>query len=154
MTDQLRDNSDRAPTMPAENEQGATESIHDGEQLLSIIVRSNYSPPETSFFTSDKLEQQAGFIVYPAGGVITPHEHRPLRRELSNTSETLVVRSGSMEAQLFDDNRQLVATRTLGKGDVLILVSGGHGFTMNEDTILLEIKQGPYSGLDEKVVWS
>jgi len=58
-----------------------------------------------------------------------------------------------MEVQLFDDNRELVATRTLAKGDVIILVSGSHGFKMNEDTVLLEIKQGPYSGLDEKIVW-
>jgi len=30
------------------------------------------------------------------------------------------------------------------------LVGGGHGFRMQEDTVLLEIKQGPYLGLGEK----
>jgi hypothetical protein len=35
-------------------------------------------------------------------------------------------------------------------GDVVVLLDGGHGFRMLEDTVLLEIKQGPYSGLGEK----
>jgi hypothetical protein len=31
------------------------------------------------------------------------------------------------------------------------MIGGGHGFRMLEDTVLLEIKQGPYSGIQEKV---
>jgi hypothetical protein len=30
------------------------------------------------------------------------------------------------------------------------MVGGGHGFHMLEDTVLLEVKQGPYTGIDEK----
>ena len=30
------------------------------------------------------------------------------------------------------------------------MTGGGHGFCMLEDTVLLEIKQGPYTGLEEK----
>jgi hypothetical protein len=36
------------------------------------------------------------------------------------------------------------------EGDVLLLVKGGHGFRMLEETVFVEIKQGPYTGLDEK----
>ena len=36
------------------------------------------------------------------------------------------------------------------QGDIVILVAGGHGFEMLEDTVLMEIKQGPYTGLKEK----
>ena len=35
-------------------------------------------------------------------------------------------------------------------GDVMVMVSGGHGFRMIENTVFLEIKQGPYIGIDEK----
>lgn len=55
-----------------------------------------------------------------------------------------------MEAQLYDDEQRSVAKRILEAGDVLVLVSGGHGFRMLGETILLEIKQGPYTGLVEK----
>jgi len=32
----------------------------------------------------------------------------------------------------------------------VLLVSGGHGFRQLEDTVFLEIKQGPYPGAVEK----
>jgi hypothetical protein len=51
---------------------------------------------------------------------------------------------------IYDDDRRLVATRELRKGDIMLMVGGGHGFRMLEDTVLLEVKQGPYTGLDEK----
>jgi uncharacterized protein YjlB len=66
------------------------------------------------------------------------------------TSEVLVVRRGKCEVDFFDDDRQLVATRELEAGDVMLMVGGGHGFRMLEDTVFLELKQGPYLGLDEK----
>lgn len=62
----------------------------------------------------------------------------------------LVVRSGRCQIDLYDRERRHVATRELGAGDVILIVGGGHGFRMLEDTVLLEVKQGPYTGLDEK----
>ena len=44
----------------------------------------------------------------------------------------------------------LIATRELATGDVMLMVGGGHGFRMLEDTVLLEVKQGPYTGVAEK----
>jgi hypothetical protein len=51
---------------------------------------------------------------------------------------------------LYDDEGVLIAERILKEGDILVLVSGGHAFRMIQDTIMLEIKQGPYTGLAEK----
>lgn len=91
-----------------------------------------------------------GFIVYPKGGEIARHVHRSLERHILGTSEVLIVRSGRCEMDIFNDNRELVATHELGPGDLMLMVGGGHGFRMLEDTVLLEVKQGPYTGLDEK----
>ena len=44
-----------------------------------------------------------------------------------------------------------VATREITAGDVVLLIGGGHGFRMLENTLFLELKQGPYLGVDEKV---
>jgi hypothetical protein len=65
-------------------------------------------------------------------------------------SEVLVVREGRLEVDFYTDQKQYLETRTLERGDLLILVGGGHGFRCLEDTILVEIKQGPYIGPDEK----
>ncbi|MDA2916127.1 hypothetical protein MYX64_04695, partial [Nitrospinae bacterium AH_259_B05_G02_I21] len=51
---------------------------------------------------------------------------------------------------VYSSSRQLITTRELLQSDVVMLLSGGHGFRMIKDTVLLEIKQGPYFGLSEK----
>ena len=128
----------------------AIEHIHAGGQLIAIIVSQDHNPPSTEFVTTSDLSLQLGFVKYPAGGVIQPHVHLPLARHIVGTGEVLFVRLGKVEVSLYDDERQLVAQRLLQQGDLILLVGGGHGFRMVEDTVLLEVKQGPYTGLDEK----
>ena len=117
---------------------------------LCYIIRNQFIPGQTTFLTPPEFKQQVGYVVYPAGGVITSHIHRSIERKLVGTSEVLVVKKGHCLIDIYNDNHELVATRDLLPGDVMLMVGGGHGFRMLEDTVLLEIKQGPYTGLDEK----
>ncbi len=117
---------------------------------LCYIIRNQFVPGQTTFLTPPEFKQQIGYVVYPAGGVITRHIHRSIERKLVGTSEVLVVKKGHCLIDIYNDNHELVATRDLLPGDVMLMVGGGHGFRMLEDTVLLEIKQGPYTGLDEK----
>ena len=117
---------------------------------LGYVVRASTLAEETKFFTPPSCEQQVGFVVYPAGGGIQRHVHLPVERHIVGTPEVLVVRKGRCEVDIYNDERQLVATRELREGDILVLLSGGHGFRMLEDTVLLEVKQGPYGGVGEK----
>jgi hypothetical protein len=43
-----------------------------------------------------------------------------------------------------------VASRELAAGSIVLLLGGGHGFRMMEDTVLFEVKQGPYAGDKDK----
>ena len=117
---------------------------------LAYLIRAEIDPRETTFVTPGDFNQQVGFIVYPAGAEIPRHLHRPVERRLNETSEVLIVRRGHCEVDIYNNARDLVAVRKLSAGDILILVAGGHGFRMLEDTVLLEVKQGPYTGLQEK----
>ena len=117
---------------------------------LAYIIRGKLNPTQTTFLTPPEFKQQVGFIVYPAGGEIQRHVHRPLERHLVGTSEVLIVRRGRCEIDVYNDERQLVAVRELGQGDIMLMVAGGHGFCMLENTVFLEVKQGPYTGLEEK----
>jgi len=121
-----------------------------GETCLAYIIRASYLPDETTFLTPPEYKQQIGYIVYPAGSSIQRHLHRSLKRNIEGTSEVLVVKQGRCEIDIFNMDQELVATRELYEGDIMLLIDGGHGFRMREDTILLEVKQGPYLGLDEK----
>ena len=118
--------------------------------VLAYVIRGAMTPEKTVFPTPPELELQVGFVVYQAGGVIAPHRHVPITRSIKRTCEVIVVRKGRCEVDIYNDDRQVVATPELCTGDLIILVSGGHGFRMLEDTILLEVKQGPYQGQDEK----
>ena len=129
---------------------GLTEWIKAGERPLACIIRAAVMPSQTTFVTPDDYKQQVGFIAYPAGGVIKRHVHKPLERHIVGTSEVLIVRKGRAEIDIYDDDRALVATRELRTGDVMLMVGGGHGFRILEDTVFLEVKQGPYTGIDEK----
>ena len=129
-----------------------TESVASNGQVLAYIVRGTPEAENTEFHTPDEIELQAGFIVYSAGNAIAPHKHAQVSRNIDRHCEVIVVRKGCCEVDIFDEENDLVATHTLRMGDLAILVSGGHGFRMLEDTILLEVKQGPYYGPQEKVL--
>jgi hypothetical protein len=126
------------------------EEVADGPRVLAYIIRSGAGPDRTTFVTHSEAAFQAGFVVYPAEGAVAPHIHVPVVREVVGTSELLVVRSGRCIVDLYDDERRLVASRELALGDAVLSLGGGHGFRMLEDTVLLELKQGPYAGVAEK----
>jgi len=117
---------------------------------LTYLIRADTLPAQTTFVTPPEFKQQVGFVVYPAGGEIKRHVHRPLERHLVGTSEVLVIQQGRCLIDIYNDAHDLVATRELKAGDIMLMVGGGHGFRMLEDTVFLEVKQGPYTGLDEK----
>ena len=58
-----------------------------------------------------------------------------------------------MEIKFYDENKEYLESRTLKTGDVILLVSGGHDFTMLEDTEMIEVKQGPYAGENDKEIF-
>jgi len=78
------------------------------------------------------------------------HVHRTIERHLIGTSEVLILRKGRCIMDIYNDQKELVASRELKVGDIMLMVGGGHGFRMLEETVFLEVKQGPYTGIDEK----
>lgn len=130
---------------------GGIELVSDGKCELARIVRAAYMPEKSTFVTPEHLSQQLGFIVVASGSTIKPHRHNEIRREVFGTPEVITVRSGRCAVDLYSDSNELVISTELLRGDVIALVAGGHGFRMLEDTTLMEVKQGPYSPLSDKV---
>ncbi len=126
------------------------ETICEGDVLIALIVRRDYGPDSTEFMTPDHLSQQVGMICCEAGAVIARHVHNPVRRTILGTSEAIIVRKGRVQLDLYNNDRDFITSRVLRAGDLVFLVDGGHGFEVLEDTVLLEVKQGPYLGPDDK----
>jgi hypothetical protein len=119
-------------------------------EVLAYIVRSRGFPENTQFFTPNECNLQVGHVVYPANSEIPRHVHLPIERHIVGSTEVLIVERGRCAVDVYTSGRELVTTRELGVGDMVIAVSGGHGFRVLEDLVLLEIKQGPYPGGAEK----
>jgi hypothetical protein len=118
--------------------------------VLAYLTRSQPYPGQTTYVTPDDCNLQVGQVVYGGGTQIPRHMHLPVERHLTGTAEVLIVQRGRCEVDIFGPERQLVTTREMRVGDMLIAVAGGHGFRVLEDTVLLEVKQGPYPGGAEK----
>lgn len=126
------------------------ENITWHDQRIATIIRRDYMPETTTFISPDSYYQQLGFVVYPIGGEVVRHSHLPLQRHLVGTPETLLIRKGRTEVDLYAMDKSPLGTWVLEQGDMIQLVSGGHCFKCLENTVFLEIKQGPYTGLVEK----
>jgi hypothetical protein len=120
------------------------------DQHIATIIRRDYMPDTTTFISPDSYYQQAGFVVYPKDGIVPRHSHLPLQRHLIGTPETLIIRKGNVAVELYALDKSLLGVWELDEGDIILLVSGGHRFKCQKDTVFLEIKQGPYTGLVEK----
>ena len=127
------------------------ETIKNLEHTLAIIIRSSYHKEGISFFTPGDFSQQLGYMNRPKGYIIDPHVHNLVERKVILTQEVLYVKSGKVRVDFYDDNRLYLESRIIETGDVILLASGGHGFEMIENSEMIEIKQGPYCGDEDKI---
>lgn len=126
------------------------ESVMNGEQLLAIIVRHDFRAAGIQFFTPGNFSQQLAYMNHPAGKIIDPHVHNPVPREVTFTQEVLFLRRGKLRVDFYDDDRNFLESRILEGRDVILLASGGHGFEVLEEIEMIEVKQGPYAGDQDK----
>ena len=139
--------------MNTDADKGTPESVerieHEG-QTLAIIVRNEYTSSGVKFFTPDELSQQLAYMRHPAGKVIDAHIHNPVQRTVAYTQETLFIKRGRIRVDFFDNDQNYLDSRVLSRGDVILLIKGGHGFEVLEDLEMIEVKQGPYTGQKDK----
>jgi GDP-L-fucose synthase len=129
----------------------AVEEVRDGDEIVAIILRSTLRQPGVSFYSEPHFSQQLGFISHPAGHTVQPHVHNPVPREVVYTQETLFVRQGRIRVDLYRTDRTPLCSRVLTDGDVILLATGGHGLEVLDDSSIVEVKQGPYAGFDDKI---
>ena len=126
------------------------EHIRHREKVFAIILRANFRSEGIEFFTPNEFSQQLGYMNRPQGYVIPPHVHNPVAREVQFTKEVLIIRSGKVRVDFYDDDQNYLESRILNQGDIVLLAFGGHGFEMLEASEIVEVKQGPYAGEADK----
>ena len=119
-------------------------------RLIAIVIRKEFHQPGINFLTDAEASMQLGTLGHLKSKIIEPHVHRFVPRENNITQEVLVIRAGKIRADFYDNDENYMESRILREGDILLLVSGGHGFEMLEDTDMVEVKTGPYLAEDDK----
>ena len=61
------------------------------------------------------------------------------------------MREGRMRVDFYDIDRSYVASTELNPGDVALMNLGGHGFEILEDSLFIEVKQGPFVEGEDKI---
>ena len=127
------------------------EPVEVGDRCLAWVMRAGLDVEGVEFATPGHAPLQVGFMGHKAGHKITPHEHLPVERRVQGTAEVLLIRRGLLKVNFFAPGERISnESRILGAGDVILLVDGGHSFEVLEDLEMVEVKQGPYAGEQDK----
>ena len=122
----------------------------DRSRPSAIVIRSFAAVTGIEFFSPPDFSQQIGLMTRPAGHVVPAHVHNTIERTIFHTQEVLVIRKGSCKVTLFGPNLEITDEIKIAIGDTILLASGGHKIEMLEETEILEVKQGPYAGANDK----
>ena len=129
---------------------GQVEDIKKKDKLLAMIIRNDYICEGVDFMTPSEYSQQVAYMHHPTGKVIDAHVHNLVHRNVVLTQEVLFIKKGRLRIDFYDEYEDYLESRELHAGDIILLVSGGHGFTVLDEVEMIEVKQGPYAGDNDK----
>ena len=128
------------------------EKIIHKKKLLALIVRGKYrNKPGITFFTPNESTQQFGYMKHKKKYVIKPHLHNKRLTKILYTTEIILLLKGILRVDFYDRMKKYLYSRILKKKDIIMLMQGGHGFKILKDIEMLEIKQGPYNLIKDKI---
>ena len=128
------------------------EKIFHKNKLLALIVRGTYRKKRgITFFTPNESTQQFGYMKHKKKHIIKPHLHKKRITKILYTTEVILLLKGILRVDFYDYEKNYLYSKILKQKDIIMLVHGGHGFKVIKDVEMLEVKQGPYSLIKDKV---
>ena len=128
------------------------EKITHKKKLLALIVRGKYRNKKgITFFTPNESTQQFGYMKHRKKYVIKPHLHKKRLTKISYTSEVILLLKGIIRVDFYTQLKKYLFSKILKEKDIIMLVHGGHGFKILKDIEMIEIKQGPFNLIKDKV---
>ena len=127
------------------------ENITHNKKKLALIIKNSYLKKKgVNFFTDNKLSQQVAYMSHKKGHLIQPHIHKKRLKKIYDTCEVLIILEGSIKVNFFSNNKKYLFNKILKKNDIIILLTGGHGFEILKNSKFIEVKQGPYNPTKDK----
>ena len=127
------------------------ENIVHKKKLFAVIVKNKYRKKKgVTFFTPKEATQQFGYIKHPKNYIIQPHLHNKKLTKILYTTEVIILLKGILRVDFYDNKKKYLFSKEISGGDIIMLVSGGHGFKVIKNVEMIEVKQGPYSLSQDK----
>ncbi len=121
--------------------------IHE-EERLGYVIRNLHKAKGRKFPSKDEDFLQIGVLELKKGEWIHPHFHPPRERVINKTQKAVYVVSGKMQFNFYKMGVKVKET-IVNAGEIVFLLEGAFGFKALEDeTRIIEVKQGPYPGLE------
>lgn len=120
------------------------ENIENNGEVLAVIIRSGYRSEGVSFVTQKEALLQLGCMRHAAGYRVQPHLHNKVQRNIIGTQEVLFIKTGMIKIDFYSCEQVYLESRKLFSGDIVLLMGGGHGISILEETEMVEVKNGPY----------
>lgn len=123
------------------------EVVSDGKILARHVTQKDIKPGLISFTSDNEFIQVVTWGHYEKDKYLQDHWHNEFERTAMRTYEAVYVVKGAIEARLYTLDLVYVETIKVSQGEILILLESAHGYTvLEEDTTVLEIKNGPFKG--------
>jgi hypothetical protein len=117
-------------------------------KLVAILLKKI---PEGSIpHTKESEPLQLVTLKHSEGKYLVAHTHKPIKRETNRMQECLIVKKGKIKLDLYGPDKKLFKKIILKDGESLILLDGGYGIHILEDSELIELKNGPF--IEDKIV--
>lgn len=123
---------------------------HENELLAQIISSSEQLSKNMEFFTGAEASLQVGIAEHEIGYKIPRHRHLPAVRHIVGTGEVLIILSGTLSVSYYGIDGEKVGSYYLKTGEILVHYNGAHSFEVIEPCRFIEVKQGPYLGVEDK----
>jgi len=115
-------------------------------QLYAFVCSLNDVSKGLEFLSDDSDFIQLGTWNYEKNFSTVPHYHLEHDKPSNLTQEVVLVHKGSVKCRLFTKEGNYVDEVDINEGELIVQIYGVHEYIMNEDSIVLEIKNGPYYG--------
>jgi hypothetical protein len=71
--------------------------------------------------------------------------------KILTTSEVILLLKGVLRVDFYNQQQKYLFSKILKKKDIVMLIHGGHGFKVIKDVEMIEVKQGPYNLIKDKI---
>lgn len=125
-------------------------SFVDTSKILFSLLRFSDITNYRQDLSKENEFLQVNARKFEKGTFIKPHKHLKRDSNISLTQECWIIFKGIVCAEIYDIDDNFYKKVTLKAGDCIVFFNGGHSLKVEEDdSIMYEIKNGPYLGIEK-----